>query len=89
MSHVMTSGEVMEVVFRHTFEMSRRALPGGALDKGKLELGRDFGLDSLDSMQLCLELEVYFDLDLEDSTSWRSLQDIADSIELALASKRE
>ena len=88
MSKVMTSQEVMDVVFHHAFEMSRKALPEGALTKGKLELGRDFGLDSLDSMQLCLELESYFDLDLDDSISWRKLQDIADSIELELASKR-
>jgi acyl carrier protein len=87
MNHVKTSSEVMEVVFTKAFEMACRALPADAKDKGKLNLGRDLGLDSLDSIQLCVALENHFKVDLEESTSWRTLQDIVDSIDSALASQ--
>ena len=87
MNHVMASSEVMEVVFSKAFEKACRALPAEVKDKGKLDLGRDLGLDSLDSIQICLELESHFNVDLEDSTSWRTLQDIVDSIDWALVSQ--
>ncbi len=87
MSHQVTSSEVMQVVFQKVFATSRKALGEIALDKGTLQLGRDFGLDSLDSMQLCLELESHFGVELEDSTSWKSLQDVVDSVDSALAAR--
>ena len=87
MNHVMTSSEVMEVVFTKAFEMACRALPVDVKDKGKVHLGRDLGFDSLDSIQLCVALENHFKVDLDESTSWRTLQDIVDSIDSALVSQ--
>lgn len=87
MNHVMTSSEVMEVVCSNAFEMACKALSADVKDKGKIDLGKDLGFDSLDSIQLCVALESHFYVDLEDSTSWRTLQDIVDSIDSALASK--
>jgi acyl carrier protein len=86
MSHVLTSSEVLEVVFKEAFDRACKALPNNVGDKGKVELGKDLGFDSLDSIQLCIALEAHFHVDLENSTSWRTLQDIADSIDFALAS---
>jgi acyl carrier protein len=87
MNHVVSSSEVTEVVFKKAFEMACRPLPPDVKDKGKLDLGRDLGLDSLDSIQLCVALENHFRVDLEESTSWRNLQDVVDSIDSALASQ--
>ena len=87
MSRVLTSSEVMEVVFKKAFELACKALPADVKDKGKVELGKDLGFDSLDSIQLCVALEAHFHVDLDNSTSWRTLQDVIDSIDFALASK--
>ncbi|MEY4700001.1 MAG: hypothetical protein RL326_188 [Pseudomonadota bacterium] len=86
MSHVQTSSEVLEVVFKEAFDRACKALPASVNDKGILELGKDLGFDSLDSIQLCIALEAHFRVDLEDNTRWRTLQDVVDSIDSALAS---
>ena len=46
---------------------------------------KDLGGDSLDLVQICMEVEKEYDLNIpdEDYTKWRTVQDIIDYVEQA------